>query len=441
MTTKEGVIEAMSKMDHALHCGVSLEKLLSDAPAISQNEFILITDKRLLKDPGFIGYLTDARELLSFLVSVDRDGEINFFEYNKGKSSLINKAKLDLDEILSSAFQYKNNITTSVSINCAFFNFLTSPLLYPKPKIKQTVGRAFIISNSKLVYITDHQRVFLMDRKEKGAKEIMSLIEKGMYVLGNNSLTELFILVWRTSDSLIKIYKFRHDVIETTIDLSEKIRFVNEVSFSAKRFFIKTNNGQYNFNCDSQELVEEQSSDFVTTIGISNTGTFNQSLNFAISSYYPGSIGRYNLMFKIKNVFIDDKGYLNMGNYHFKALPYGDRIRLNENTIKRKSIKEAKEIYTMLSPFANKSVKINVWKWKEGTELFIDSRGLFHLKSADKSLPEITVALIVGACTSCWSSNGYFCGEDYFHISGHSSKIPVNTFYDTYIEPILKKIS
>lgn len=51
--------------------------------------------------------------------------------------------------------------------------------------------------------------------------------------------------------------------------------------------------------------------------------------------------------------------------------------------------------------------------WKEGSQAWLDSRGLLHLKSSCKELPEITLVLKDGP-VSAWLSDGRYAGERYF---------------------------
>jgi hypothetical protein len=53
-------------------------------------------------------------------------------------------------------------------------------------------------------------------------------------------------------------------------------------------------------------------------------------------------------------------------------------------------------------------------KWNDGSQAFLDSRGMLHLKSADPRLPEITLVLTnspIGGRTS----EGHTFGWAFFH--------------------------
>lgn len=52
-------------------------------------------------------------------------------------------------------------------------------------------------------------------------------------------------------------------------------------------------------------------------------------------------------------------------------------------------------------------------QWTDGSRAYLDSRGLLHLKSARREIPELTIVLAEGPLAG-WSSNGQLFGPEYF---------------------------
>ncbi|HEX2630969.1 MAG TPA: hypothetical protein VHM26_18260, partial [Chitinophagaceae bacterium] len=100
LSTKEGVVHALSVMDPSLHAGQSMRALIEDRPASDQNEYILITGSALFNSHSFQLSLAQVRKELRFIITVNRNGAMQFYECNKGISRLLNTAKLDLEELL-----------------------------------------------------------------------------------------------------------------------------------------------------------------------------------------------------------------------------------------------------------------------------------------------------------------------------------------------------
>ena len=51
--------------------------------------------------------------------------------------------------------------------------------------------------------------------------------------------------------------------------------------------------------------------------------------------------------------------------------------------------------------------------WDDGSQAFLDSRGLLHLRSSDRSLSEISIVLTDGSLAG-WCSDGRLWGDRYF---------------------------
>jgi hypothetical protein len=54
-------------------------------------------------------------------------------------------------------------------------------------------------------------------------------------------------------------------------------------------------------------------------------------------------------------------------------------------------------------------VKMHVASWDDGSRVFLDGRGIVHLKSGDRSIPEVSIAL-TNDRVAAWSSDGRVCG-------------------------------
>jgi hypothetical protein len=59
--------------------------------------------------------------------------------------------------------------------------------------------------------------------------------------------------------------------------------------------------------------------------------------------------------------------------------------------------------------------QLRVASWSENNRAFLDSRGLLHLQSADRNLPEITLVLNNDGPLAGWSSDGRLYGPKFFH--------------------------
>lgn len=76
--------------------------------------------------------------------------------------------------------------------------------------------------------------------------------------------------------------------------------------------------------------------------------------------------------------------------------------------------------------------------WKDGSRIFLDNRGLLHLKSADQAVPETTIVLNDNAELSGWCSDGRLWGTSY-HLGDHRSA-DKNTVFETAILAFIQRL-
>lgn len=65
--------------------------------------------------------------------------------------------------------------------------------------------------------------------------------------------------------------------------------------------------------------------------------------------------------------------------------------------------------------------------WRDGSRAYLDSRGMLHLKSVDRSLPEITLVLTSGKLAG-WSSDGRLFGPAFF--TGDKPTVEARVFHE-----------
>lgn len=62
----------------------------------------------------------------------------------------------------------------------------------------------------------------------------------------------------------------------------------------------------------------------------------------------------------------------------------------------------------------NTRFRLRIARWADGSRAWLDSRGLLHLKSSDRTLPELTIVLAPDAEVSAWASDGRVWGLRFY---------------------------
>lgn len=65
-------------------------------------------------------------------------------------------------------------------------------------------------------------------------------------------------------------------------------------------------------------------------------------------------------------------------------------------------------------------IKLSIAEWSDGSQAFVDSRWLLHLKSADPAVPQLSIVLTTGGLAG-WASDGRVFGDPQFLPDGPSA--------------------
>jgi hypothetical protein len=276
--------------------------------------------------------------------------------------------------------------------------------------------------------------------KVLGAREILRYIEPGQYYFGFNGIVTLFILVSNPTNKLLKFYKI-HTVkneVESK-DLSEELPTVNEALFYENLFFIRTDTGVVLFNCVKGEIDKTQNQETAFTL---YTKYKNRRIwtDFGHLKKYINN--GYSVLQRVQHIAINTYKHLSLDGYDI-GLVDDNYLKLIDNRKKpvinasaRKEAQPAEQ--SILLPHTN--IKLTKWSWNDGSEAVVDSRGLLHIKSADTTIPEITIVLIIGKLLACWAADGKVCGSFYFTGADASESMPAALFYKTYIQRIIDQL-
>jgi hypothetical protein len=442
LDTKEGIIRSLEILDVSLHCGTALQSVINEVSATEHNDFIFITDKELFRQPGFHAAFSGVKEMIGFIVTISREGDLCFYECKKGRTKVISTAKFDLEELLFAPPGITKPKKEYVHKETPAFLFQTpSPLLLPKVRIKAIGNKVFFSEGFGFVVVNESQRVLYIPRERSGGQELLNFIEKGEYAFGQNDPWDLYIIVKNLQRNFFKFYHidFRNDVSDS-INLSDEIQFARQVVFHENKFYIETDFASFSFDCISKEVADKKSK-----------GSFSQMFHPAgphnLKNFDHDTISKYiypydRIMYKIKELYISQEGKLVLGNYTLDLIREKAHARIVENVIKQTGIYYTKEVGVNRSLLSNKNIKFTIRKWDDGSEAIIDSRGLLHLKSSDPSIPEISIVLVTGACIAFWASDGIVAGASYFIRENEESTniIPVRYFYEKYIQRFIDKI-
>ncbi|AEW02126.1 hypothetical protein A4D02_08915 [Niastella koreensis] len=450
LTTKDGVVNALEQLDAALHCGRGLSQFVSQQAMREEDEVFLITEEAGTHGILFQSILASLKKPVNFLVTVSRSGELRFYEYIKGRKKQLSEARFDLQELLFPATAPKKEKSVRKNRSLlhapAFMQYLPGPLFLPASKIKFNADCFFEVKKNHLVCVTIDQRVLYWNNRMRGAREIIEYLEFGQICFGSAGDTTLYILVYSGGPKYVRLYEV--DLESGTVEITklpDTITGLAEMVFDEGYFYVKTANELFAIEASTGKAYPGKDRIGVFTLMLErNRKAFgNVNLNFYKKFVNEG----YTTINTVKGVYLNADGELGFDERHISLRSRSEKINemivieqnrqeKGKNTVALEAIKREMPVIDL----PNTYLKFSRFIWPEGSEVVADSRGLLHLKSADSSIGEITIVMIVGKPTACWSSDGNVCGSPYFTGKAGTEGAAVTAFYENYIQRFIDRI-
>lgn len=443
LTTKAGVVHSLEQLDASLHCGRALAGYIDQAKLSEEDEVFLITDEETTHNVLFQSILASLKKPVNFLVTVNRNGQLQFFEYRKGHRKLLSEAKFDLQELLfNTKRKEKTKVRRTLSDKMpSFMQTEPAPLFFPTSKIRFSADCFYELKKDHVVCVTVDQRVLYWSSRTRGARELIQYLEPGRFCIGSLDDSAICILVYSGSSRSCSVYEVNLESNNVEITkLPETITQVTEMAFDTGYFYIKANG--HLFSIEATSGIVQLGGDKLSKFDEIVTRYKNRLVNL---SYFKKLVNDgYTTLNTVKSVYINHNGDLGFDERHVAFKDKNEMIVIEHNQQDRnKSWKEykAKEVDVPSGDMPNTNLRFSKFVWNDGSEVLADSRGLLHLRSSDASIPEITIVMIMGKPTACWADNGSICGPAYFTgIDMFARSTAVSDFYNGYIKRFIDTV-
>jgi len=440
LTTKAGVAQALTYLDPALHCGPALRACLGAPAPSAQTEYILFTEASLLLQPDFGRLLAEVRPQLRFLLTVDRSGELQFYECGKAGRSLLSTTRYDLDALLFAAPPARPPQPARTDLP-AFLNCRPSPLLFPGAGLRASVLNTFYAPHTGVIGITDAQRVLFWARQNAGARELLEFIAPGAYCFGFADQAAFYIMVSESARKTLHYYRFPLlGAPVSVLDLSEHVKTAKGiigVEFDGSCFFVRlsdTVSEALKFDCLTEKMSGPIPRYYLPAgrkaAPLTNQGQVKRFVN-----------NGYSLLQRITRIGVDDSGALSIEGHPLRLL-HDNQLQLASKTATNaeEQCVARPEIDPLPLP-GNTYVTLRRLVWTDGSTAVVDGRGLLHLRSSDTSLPEVTLVLVLGQPSAAWAADGAVCGSPYFTGPDSDDSLSAAEFYARYLQPFIDRLA
>jgi len=450
----EGVVAALQLLDVAPHGGVALQAFARLSQRQAATDTLLITDAQLLHQPEFAGALAEAKPALRFLLTVDRSGELQLYEYQHGHRVPLSTARYDLEELLykaSAPARRPSPIPISGIATPAFLQQEPAPLYFPTLGVRVLASTTYFPRQIGVVSINNVQRVLYWLNNQYGAREVLPLIEVGSYSFGDEGRT-IYVLV--SGKSQLVFYALTVDTNSVVrLDLSAEIpagTVPTQVVYTSGHFYVwlpaqAAGSGSLPvsnilvFDCKRQQIAARGNTKWpATRLTVLNHQHVKQLTN-----------NGYNVLQRVTKMGLNDAGELLIEGHELRVVSVGSTLT-HELHLKSKRPESRPRAMVQVSTetfalTANKRLQFRVFRWANGSEAILDPRGLLHLRSAEASVPEITLVLLLNQPTAAWAADGavggMVSGSAYFTGPNPSRQMAVPEFYRQYIQRFIDHLA
>ncbi|PJJ59945.1 hypothetical protein [Hymenobacter chitinivorans] len=438
----DGVVETLSRLDVALHAGAALLDFARSQPAAADS--LLITDAELLRAPEFLDALAEAKTALHYLLTVSRSGELQLYEFHNGHRTLLSTSSFALEELLLAPAPRRPQRNLPPTSGPAFLQQQPAPLLFPTTGLRVSPRNTFYQRAVGVLAVTDVQRVLYWPYPHTGARELLPEIEPGDYSVGTNCTTELYVLV--SSAEVLRVYRLGiggPEMEVESVDLDAELTHseVVEVVFKDLCFYVRRGASNLVFDCQAWNIKERALARLPEAASSGFKPDFGRVKRHINNGYTP--------LLRIKRLGVNGSGDFVVEHHVLqlrrKQSPHSDDFYLNSpspnsSSHRASDIPYAAQFVDESTLPGNERVRLQRFRWPGGSEAVVDSRGLLHLRSADASVPEITLTLVLGQPLAFWAADGTVCGPTYFTGVAREQSLSAPEFYEQYLRRFISSL-
>jgi hypothetical protein len=430
-----GVVHALSQLDPALHCGEALHAFAQTQPAAEATDYLLITEAHLAQQADFNQRLAGAAPALRFLLTVDRGGTLELHEYINGHRRLLHTSSYDLNELLFAARVRQPLRPAAYTTGPPYLRQVPAPLYFPTTGVRMSDKNTFYWPSLGVVGITETRRVLFWPNRTTGARELLLAIEPGAYYFGTDDAAHVYVLV--SAARVLRVYFFdisaeQVEMVDLVAELDEPQQEV-KVVFQDKCYYVRRGGSTLIVDCLRREVRDRRSAHFPA----SSPPAFRREFN-GLKRYINTG---YSVIHRISLLGVNGVGELLLDGYEVRLVSRAVTLTHHLQLMSRASSTNALSLQgqatasdlTPATEGPTNRVLTRRFTWPNGSEALIDARGLVHLRSADATVPEMSLLLVIGQPTAAWAADGTVCGPDYFTGPTPAQRLPPSEFYHQYL--------
>lgn len=422
--TGTGVIEAMTHLSGGQDCGSAM---LAADKALKGGECLFVSSEENFHSADFQAAWVKMKNPPSMLALIGQEGVINVYRTIRHHRKLLSTATYDLQDVLTKRADVVQHTVNDTELP-AIFRQREWPLYFPLINRGATDHTDCIIEAVGSFRVTFDGRLMMTVSNSLAGVELLQNVRPGVYCYGYRETDKLLSLLVREKDNVY----CRYVVDLTSNSLLSVEPFMQPAQgamvFNNHRFYVIGSNAVSISAFDRLEVKVESLEDV-------RTRSDNKKIR-------PGAIKmrvNYSVYTNPDMLYLTKSGSLEIGKAVVSKLSQQEGFLLQPQLeeVYKHAQKDDHKIYFS----ANRGVWLKKQTWAGGHTSWMDSRGFLHLRSADPSIPEITIMTITGRTSAAWTSDGCICGfEGFLNRKTDNRVITVEEFWEKYWQPLIKSL-
>ena len=414
------VIDGLQQVALGLNAQKGIAAFLESNKQNKQLEIFFISTPEGLKYPEIAKILAENHTLFQYIITTNIEGNIHFYKNKNNAFKHLQTIKLPLEKLWKKPLNpiEQKHFPYVPESNEAY------PLLLPLPKKRSRLipigNEVYFVSNRCLFRIVDYGN----QTNKKGCEMVLQNVP-------TNSKYEL----GKTAKGILLFFSFNPQNREVIItDLSTlqyaKVFFnewkstqFNEFIFLREKFtFIIKNPDVYTFEPNFEtKIIEIEKKEYNSGV-FKNDYTERQKKYIDFNSVFNGLA--FNVLKNLKEVYINEENRLVFNSSQLQTWFRSENIQFTPYFKIGKAPKALAQLDTTKKAYV----------FNEGSEISVNDKGFFKLRSANRDIPTIyissTIDSVLGVATET-----HFAGYDFFY------SIPYFTFRLLSLSSNLEKIT
>lgn len=395
------IIDGLQQVDLCLNSQKGIAAFLESNKQNKQLEIFYITTSEGLKYPEIAKLLAENHSLFKYIITTNIEGDIHFYKNKNNAFKHLQTIKLPLKKLWEKPMKFGNIGQISNLQPSNEFHHLLLPLPNKRSRLIPIGNEVYFVSNICLFRIVNYGN---QTNKKSCELVLKNVPTNGKYELGKTAKGILLFLSFNPQNREVSITDLGTLQYAKVFFNEWKSTRFNEFIFLREQFtFLIKNLDVYTFKANFEtKIIEIEKKEY-------NSGVFNndyterqkQCIDLNASFIWQ----TFNVLKNIKEVYINEDNRLVFNSHQLLIEHYS-----NQNLRFYPFNKISKETKLNAQWDSNKKAYL----FKDGSEVSVNKKGFFILKSSNTAIPEIFISSTIDNVLGV-ASESYFAGYDYFY--------------------------